>query len=91
MTVNRTQVAIFIGPFVPNRNLVIVQVLDIRIALQEPQQLVNDAAQVEFLGREAREALGKVKASLAAKHRTSAGASAVRTVHTVIDNIFEKI
>jgi hypothetical protein len=68
-----------------------VQVLDIRIALQEPQQFVNDTAQVELLGRKAREALGKVKASLAAKHRASAGASAVGTVYTVIDNIFKKI
>ena len=91
MTVNRTQVAIFISPFVPNRNLVIVQVLDIRIALQKPQQFVYDTALVEFLSRVAREALGKVKAGLAAEHRTSAGASAVRTVYTVIDNIFEKI
>jgi hypothetical protein len=68
-----------------------VQVLDIRIALQEPQQFVNDTAQVELLGREARETLGKVKAGLAAEHRTSASASAVGTVHTVIDNIFKKI
>ena len=91
VTINWTQIAIFIGPFVPNRNLVIVQILDVRIALQKPQQLVNDTAQVEFLGREAREALGKVKAGLATKHRTGASASAVRAIHTVIDNIFKKV
>ena len=60
MAIDRAQVAVFVGPFVPNRDLVVVQILDIRIAFQEPQQLMNNAAQVEFLCRKAREAFGKV-------------------------------
>ena len=28
-TVNRTQIAVFIGPFVPNRDLIVMQVLDV--------------------------------------------------------------
>ena len=36
MTVDRAQVAILVGPFVPDGHLVIVQILDIRIALQKP-------------------------------------------------------
>src|SRR5947207_10150103 len=37
------------------RSLVVAQVLDVRLAFQEPEQLVNDRAQMQLLRREHRE------------------------------------
>jgi hypothetical protein len=50
---------------------------------------MNNAAQVEFLCRKAREALGKVKAGLATENRTCTGASAIGTIYTVVNNILK--
>jgi hypothetical protein len=44
--VDGAQVAVLVGPFVPDRDLVVAQVLDIRVAFEKPEQLVNDRAQV---------------------------------------------
>ena len=67
----------FVGPFVPDRDAVFLQVADIGIALQEPQKFVDDGTQVALLGGDEREAVGEVVARLPAEHRQGAGAGAV--------------
>ena len=65
--VHRPQVTVFIGPFVPDAHAIFLQITDIGVALQKPQQLVNDRAQMAFFGGDQREALGKVEAHLVAE------------------------
>ena len=48
--VDATKVAIVVGPLIPDRDLVLVEILDVGLALDEPQQLVNDRAQMQLLG-----------------------------------------
>jgi hypothetical protein len=55
LAVDGTQVAALVGPFVPDGHRIVAQILDVRFAFQEPQQLVNDRAQMEFLGSDQRE------------------------------------
>ena len=51
MTINWPQVAIFVGPFVPDGHLVVVQILDIRITLEEPQKFMDNRAKMKLLCR----------------------------------------
>ena len=91
VTIDWPQVAVLVGPFVPNGHLVVVQVLDVRVAHQEPQQFVDDGTQVKLLGRETREALRKVEAGLAAKNGARARAGTVGTVHPIVNNVLEEV
>ena len=42
LAVNRAELAVLIGPLVPDADAVLAQVADVGVALEEPQQLVND-------------------------------------------------
>ena len=48
-TVDATQIAVFVGPLVPNGNTIIVQEFDIGVAAQEPKQFVYDGFEVQLL------------------------------------------
>src|SRR3979411_3294604 len=50
--IDPSKVAVFIRPFIPYRYFVFAKVSDIGIAFQEPEQLVDDRAQVKFLCRQ---------------------------------------
>ena len=47
--VDRAQIAILIGPLVPDAHVIILQEFHIGIAAQEPQQLADDPAEVDLL------------------------------------------
>ena len=76
--IDAAQVAPRIGPFIPDRDPVFVQVPDVGVPAQEPQQLVDDRFDVELLGGQQRESFRQRKPCLRAKHRVGAGAGAVR-------------
>src|SRR5690606_29210724 len=76
-TVHGTKVAVLVSPFVPDADAIVLQVLDVRIAAEEPQQLVDDRAQVQLLRRDERKAFGEVEAHLVAEHAQRAGAGAI--------------
>ena len=69
MPVDRAKVAIGVGPFVPDGDAVVVQIFDVGVAVQEPEQLVHDRLQRQALGGQHREAGRQVEAHLMAKHR----------------------
>src|SRR5262249_40034940 len=70
--VHRPEVAMFIGPFVPDRHPMIVEILDIGIAGEEPEQLVDDRLEVELLGRRQRKAQAEVESHLFPEYRQGA-------------------
>ena len=78
VAVDRAQVAVGVGPLVPDGDAVFLQVGDVGRALQEPQQLVDDGLQVDLLGRQEGETLLQVEAHLVAEDGQGAGAGAVR-------------
>jgi len=89
--VDRAEITVLVGPFVPDSNPVFLQVGNVGIALEEPQQFVNDGFQVQFLCRDHREAFGKVEAHLPAKDGTRAGAGAVGFVMSVLKNVAHQV
>ena len=53
-SVHSAEVTVFIRPFVPDADLVLMQVLEVRLSLQKPQKLVNDGTQMQLLRGEQR-------------------------------------
>ena len=67
LAIDRTQLPLRVGPLVPDRDPVFLEIGDIRRAPKEPDQLVNDGAERQALGRDERESLAKVKSDLPAE------------------------
>lgn len=42
LAIHRPQFTLLVGPLVPDRHAVVLQVTDVGVALQEPQQFMND-------------------------------------------------
>src|SRR5512138_1771689 len=86
-TVDGSELTVLIGPFVPNRNAVVLQVLDVRVAAQEPQKLVDDGAQVQLLRRDERKALRQIEPHLMTEHGQRTGPRAVGFRRAVLANM----
>ncbi|KAG0945322.1 hypothetical protein G6F31_014476 [Rhizopus arrhizus] len=91
LAVDRAEIAFLVGPLVPDAHLVVLQVADVGIALQEPQQLVDDRAQVQLLGGDQREAVVEVEAHLPAEHAAGAGAGAVALFGAVFQHMRKQV
>ena len=83
--------AVRVGPFVPDAYVVLVQVADVGLPPQEPQQFVDDGFEVEFFGGYQREAFREVETHLVAEYRTGAGAGAVGFVRAVIQDVLQQV
>src|SRR6185437_12166151 len=80
-----------VGPFIPDADAVLVQVGDIGVAAQEPEQLVHDRLDVQLLGGQQREALRQIHAYLTAEHRACTRAGAIVLAGAVRQHIAEKV
>ena len=77
IAVHRPQLALGVGPFVPDRDAMLVQIANVRLAAQEPQQLVDDRLEVQLLRRHQRKAVGQIEPHLVAEDAARAGAGAI--------------
>lgn len=91
MAVDGAEVAIGVGPLVPDGDLVVVEVLDVGVALEEPEEFVDDGAEVKFFGSEERESIVEVEAHLVAESADGTGAGAVVFWGTVIEYVLKKV
>ena len=91
LAVHRAEVAVLVCPLVPDRDTVILEVFCVGVALQEPQQFVDDGAQVAFFGRHQREALRQIEAHLVAEHAGGAGAGAVGFFRSLVENMLHQV
>jgi hypothetical protein len=89
--VNGAQLALLVRPFVPDADAVLLQVAHVGAALQEPEQLVDDAFGVDLLGREQGEARAQVEAHLVAEDRKRAGAGAVGLARAVLEDVAQQL
>ena len=80
-----------IGPFIPDRNAVFLEIGDVRVAFQEPEQLNDDRAQMQLLRGHHREAIGKVEPHLAAEHGACARAGPVGTLMPIVQDVLQEI
>ena len=77
-----TQIAVGIGPLVPDTNTAILEPLGIGVSVKEPEQLVNDGFKVQFLGGKQGKSLLQVEPHLVSEHAECAGAGAVTFLHS---------
>ena len=48
----RAEIAVLVGPLIPDRDAVFLEIGDVRVAGQKPQQLVDDRFQMQLFGRQ---------------------------------------
>jgi len=93
-TVDASEISIFIRPFVPNCDAMHVEVFDVRIAAQKPEQLVDNRFDVKLFRGEQRKSWTtwpQIIARLSAKDRQGAGARAIAARLTLFQDKPEKI
>ena len=71
--VHRPQIAVLVAPLVPDGHPVTPQIGDVRAAREEPEQLVDDGAEMDPLGRHQRKPPAEVEAHLVAEEPEGAG------------------
>jgi hypothetical protein len=70
---------------------VLLQVPGVGLAFEEPQQLVQDRLEMDFLGGEQRKARIQVEAQLRAEYGKSAGAGAVALLGAVRQHMLHQV
>src|ERR1700722_15062785 len=91
LAVDRSELAALVRPFVPDGNAVVVEVLDVGVAGEEPEQLMDDRFDVQLLGGDERKALREDEAHLVAEHRQRAGAGAVALLQTGLEDAVDQV
>src|SRR5262249_28418248 len=85
------EVAALVGPLVPDRDAMIVEIFDVGVAGEEPEQLVDDRLDVQLLGGEEREAVSEVEPNLVAEYGERARTGAVALLDAVRENAFHQV
>ena len=91
LAVDRTEIAVGIGPFVPDGDAVLVEIFDVGVAAQEPEQLVDDGFDVQLLGGDQGKARGEIEAHLMAEHRARADTRAVALFHALGEHAVHEV
>ena len=75
--IDGSQLTVFVRPFIPDRDAVFLQVLNVRITAQEPQQLVDDRFGMQLLGSDHGKTLAEIEAHLVTEHAECSGAGSI--------------
>ena len=79
----RVEIAL-VRPRVPDVHVVVDEIFDVRVAAQEPEELMRDCAHVQALRRQEREPCCEVVLILVAETRDRVDARAVRLVARIV-------
>ena len=85
------EVAVGVGPFVPDSHPVLLQITHISVAGKEPQQLMDDTLQMHLFGGYEGESLAEVITVLIAEHRNSTRACSVGLHGAVLQNVAQHL
>ena len=91
VTVDRTEVTVLVRPFVPDRDTMVLKVLDVRISGNKPEQLVDYGLEVDLLRGQEREAFRKVEPHLVAEDGLGADAGAVMLDRSFVHDPFQQV
>src|SRR3974390_1638843 len=90
MPVHRPEIAALVGPFVPDTDAMILQIFDVGVAGEKPEQLVDNRLQMQLLGRQHWEAVGQVEAHLMSENRQRTRAGAIVLLDAAVeDRLYE--
>src|SRR5690606_25591300 len=91
ITINRPEIAVLVCPFIPDRDAIFLQIGDVRIAFEEPEQFMDDRPEMQLLGGQNGKTLFQIETHLISENRPRARPRAVATVNTVIEHMLKKI
>jgi hypothetical protein len=91
LAVDGAELAVLVGPLVPDRHAVLLEGAHIRVAGDEPEQFVDDRFQMHLLGGEKRKPLLEVEPHLIAEDAARSGAGAVAPVDAMVEDVLEKV
>ena len=91
VTIDRSQVPVFICPFIPDRHSVVLEIFDISISGNEPKQFVYYGFEMHFLGGQKRETLTQVKSHLIAEYAFGSHSGAVGLDYSVFLYVTQKV
>jgi hypothetical protein len=89
--IDGTQVSFFVGPGIPNVNIVVCEIFDVGVTGKEPEKFMDDSFEEDFSRRHQREALRQVKAQLRPKNALGPGPGPVAPGNAVIEDVLQKI
>ena len=89
--IDGAEAAVLGRPFVPDGAAALLQPAHVAVAAQKPQQLQDDAFEVDFFGGDQRKTFGQVKAHLVAEHAFGAGAGAVAFFSTMEIDVAQQV
>jgi len=90
-TVHWPEIAVLVGPLVPDLDAVFLKPADVCLSAQEPQQLVDDCVVVDLLAGDEGKPLGQIKTDLSTKHAFRAGAGSISFFSAMYKHVFEEI
>src|SRR5690606_31039214 len=85
--IDRPEFALLVRPRVPDRHSVSLEELDVGIAPEKPQQLVNDRPQVQLLRGHQREAFLEIEPHLVTEYAERAGTGALAFLRAVLARV----
>ena len=75
--VDAAEIAVLVGPLIPDRDAVLVQVAHVGFAAEKPEQLVDDRFEMQLLRGQQRKSLSQIETRLRAEDGERAGAGAI--------------
>ena len=91
VAIDVSQTAVGVGPFVPDADAVVLQVFYVGVAVEEPQQFVDNRLEVQLLGGEQGETVGQVEAHLMPEDAQSACTRTVAFRCALVENAAQEV
>ena len=79
LTVHGPEIAVSVGPLIPDGDLLIFEILNVGIAFKKPEELVYDRFKVNLLRRDKRKSVRDIESHLPTKHRVRPDSGAIRS------------
>ena len=90
-TVDRAEIAVRVGPLVPDRDPVLLQPADVRVAADEPQELADHRPHVHLLRGHQREAVLEIEPQLVPEDAQRPGAGPVVLAGALVEHALQEV
>jgi hypothetical protein len=91
LAIDRAQIALGIGPFVPDPDAIVLQIFDVGVPGEKPQQFMNDGFGVQLLGGQQGKTIRQRESHLVAKDGERPRTGAVFPAHAMVPDMVKQI
>ena len=90
-SVDRAEIALLVGPLIPNRDAVLFEVANVGLAREKPKQFVDDRFQVQLLGRDAGKTLVEREPHLIAEDADRPRSGPIGFFDPLVENVLKQV